>query len=200
MDIGSFLFFHNFSPPHKEFVMRLQLIRLVVTVSSLAQVPPRLRKYSETLDQTDPLPPPRANSEPGADMLVGDPLQGVTLSDFVAEMERNFRFVSAWYEPKVIKTKKGQMTFHNLVFVWSQEDESTAVDRHFRPVRPAIRAEFGEFIAKHQFDVRSWFNNQYRDHSTGEPVPGTRRWDICLNNTRLGQGEPLVFHELAESE
>ena len=178
--------------------MRLQLIRLVVTVSSLAQVPPRLRKYSETLDQTDPLPPPRTGNEPGVDMLAGNVLDEVSLGDFVNEAERNFRFVSAWYEPRTVKTRKGEMTFHNCVYIWTQEGADAAVDVHFRPVRPVIRQELGELISENILDVRHWYNNQYCNHETGEPIKGLRRWDISLNNCRRGVGQPLVFHELPD--
>jgi hypothetical protein len=167
----------------------LQLIRLVVTVSSVAQVPERLKKYSETLDRTDPLQPPRAGGEPGR--KVKENRRGVSVKDFIAEIRGWGKFVSAWYEKKEV----GDQVYHNCVYIWAEASENAAVDPHFRPVRRAIEEEFDLQFENALFDLRVWWDNQYCDKQTGEPIEGARRWEVLLRSPRPANGkQPEELH------
>jgi hypothetical protein len=175
-----------------------KLIRLVITVSA-AQILPRLKQYTGTLDETAPKQPPRANNQPGRLMPGG--FKGVLIDGFVAMMEKlGYHLSIAWYEPKQVKTRSGEMTLHNLVYIWVRGD--AVCNRHFHGVRPALRQELVDFLAAHILDVHSWYDNQHCDKETGQPT-GEQRWDITLNNCcDLNRSKPevqLPFPQAAEA-
>lgn len=164
-------------------MMKAKQIKLAASVSEdyVLQNFPRLVQFSKRLDEVDPIQAGRSHKDQDDYCIYRDPQRGVALDGYVAEMEaKGFKFVLAWYEQR--QSPDGNKTYHNVVFVFSDQEEGASVNLRFRPVRPAIRTELDAFIRDSIVDVRDSHDRPYRDQETDVLVEGKRRWDIFLNN------------------
>ena len=176
--------------------MRPKKIFFRFTVSE-KNVPPRLRSFSETLDKKEgPALQPKDWNRGDSIRVYTDVLPNQSLDEFVKTMEAEHVLVLAWYEQKPDPNNPKRI-YHVLVFVFVHKDDP---DVHcyprFSPVRPKIRAEFGELITASTWNVRRFDDNQLLDKN-GNPVKGWRRWELNLNGRQpmnpSRQKECLVF-------
>ena len=159
---------------------------------------PVLRKFTDRLDEMDPLHPPKKWA-PGDSVLVyPDPLKGLSVDEFVADMLESHDLVLAWYEAKKVQVKNWEKkkgapefvdkTYHNFPFFFIEKGSAKCNER-FAPRRPAVLAEFMAMINANTLDLRTFHDNAMLT-AAGEKDDAWRRWEMSFNNVQPLLGQP----------